>query len=47
MNTLYILTEGLNLKAFLKEKYAIALDSCYIVTKKNVRHGTEDDVDSA
>ena len=33
MNT-YILTEGRNFKTFLKESYAIALDSCYIFTKK-------------
>ena len=33
MNT-YILTEGRNFKIFLKENYAIALDSCYLFTKK-------------
>ena len=30
----YILTEGTNSKIFLKENYAIALDSCYFLTKK-------------
>ena len=29
----YILTEGGNTKTFLKENYAIALKSCYIITK--------------
>ena len=41
MNT-YILTEGTNLKTFLKEKYSIALDCC----KKNIEHGFEHDVHS-
>ena len=31
MNT-YLLIEGTNFKAFLKENYAIALDSCYLFT---------------
>ena len=31
MNT-YILTEGRNFKTFLKENYAVDLDSCYIFT---------------
>ena len=30
----------------LKERYAVALDSCYIFSK-NVKHGIEHDVDSA
>ena len=30
----YILTEGRNFKTFLKENYAIALESCYLFTKK-------------
>ena len=31
----YLLTEGgRNFKAFLKENYIIALDSCYLFTKK-------------
>ena len=29
----YILTEGKNFKTFLKENYAIALDSCNLFTK--------------
>ena len=33
MNT-YTLTEGRNFKIFRKENYAIALDSCYLFTKK-------------
>ena len=33
MNT-YILTKGRNFKTFLKENYAIALDSCYLFFKK-------------
>ena len=32
--TMYILTVGRNFKTFLKENYAIALDSCYLSTKK-------------
>ena len=37
----YILIEGKNVKTFLKEKYAIALGSCYLFTKlsKNIEHG--------
>ena len=31
----HILTEGRNFKTFLKESYAVALDSCYIFNKKN------------
>ena len=34
----YVLTEDRNFNTFLKENYAIALDSC-CVTKKNVEHG--------
>ena len=30
----FILTEGWNFKKFLKENYAVALDNCYIFTKK-------------
>ena len=39
----YILIEGKNVKTFLKEKYAIALGSCYLFTKlsKNIEHGIE------
>ena len=33
MNT-YILTEGGNFKTFFKENYAIALERCYLFTKK-------------
>ena len=33
MNT-YILAKGWNFKTFLKENYAIALDSCYLFNKK-------------
>ena len=29
----YILTEGRNFKTFLKENYAIALDSSYLLTE--------------
>ena len=36
MNTC-IFIEGRNLKTFLKENYAIALDFCYLFTK-NVEH---------
>ena len=28
----YILTEGRNIKTFLKESYVFALDNCYIFT---------------
>ena len=42
MNT-YIITEGRNFKAILKENYAMTLDSCYLF---NVEHGIEYDVDS-
>ena len=37
--------EGRSFKAFLKEKYAIALDNCNLFTK-NVKHGTEHDIDT-
>ena len=30
----YILKEGRNFKTFLKEIYAVVLDSCYMFTKK-------------
>ena len=30
----YILTEGRNFRTFLKENYANALDSCYVLAKK-------------
>ena len=33
MNT-YKLTEGRNFKTFLKENYAVALDSCFVFTDK-------------
>ena len=43
----YILTESNgNFKTFLKENYAIALCSCYML-KKNVEHRTEHDADNA
>ena len=42
---MYILTEGRDFKKFLRENYAIALDSCYLF-KENVEHGIEHDVDS-
>ena len=43
----HILTEGQNFKIFWKENYAIALDGCCLLTKKNVEHGIEHDIDSA
>ena len=34
-------------KTFLNENYAIALDSCFLFTKKNVKYGiAEHDIDS-
>ena len=43
-----VLTEGRNFKIFLKEKYPIALDSCYLlIYYKYVEHGLEHDIDSA
>ena len=36
---------GMSFKTFLKENYAIALDSCYLFTK-NVKHEIEHDIDS-
>ena len=30
----YMFTEGRNFKPFLKENYAISLDSCYMFTEK-------------
>ena len=42
----YILTESRNFKTFLKEKFAVALGSCYMFIK-NVEHRVELDVDSA
>ena len=33
MNT-YILTEGRDFRAFLKDNYAITLNNCYLFTKK-------------
>ena len=45
---MYILTEGRNFKTFMKENYAIALDSCYLlIYYKYVEHGIERDIDSA
>ena len=44
----YILSEDRNFRTFLKENYAIALDSSvatYLL--KNVKHGIEHDVHSA
>ena len=37
----YILTEGRHFKTFLKENYAIALDSCYLFTKKMFEHNID------
>ena len=37
----YILTENRNFKTFLKENYAIALDSCYLFTKKLFEHDND------
>ena len=34
VSTIWILTEVRSFKTFLKENYAIALDSCYLFTKK-------------
>ena len=41
----YVLTEDRNFNTFLKENYAIALDSCCF-TKKNVEHGIWHDINS-
>ena len=41
--TTYIITEGRNFKALLKENNGMTLDSCYLF---NVEHGVEYDVDS-
>ena len=30
----YTFTEGRNVKIYLKENYAVALDKCYLFTKK-------------
>ena len=38
-----ILTESRNFETFLRENYAIALESCYLFTKKMCEH----DIDSA
>ena len=44
---MYILTEGRNFKTFLKENYAIALDSCYLLIYcKYVEYRIEHDIDS-
>ena len=43
--SIYTLTEaGRSFKTFLKENYAIALDSCYLFTK-SVQQGIEHDID--
>ena len=42
----YVITKGTNFKTFLKESYAIALDSCYIFPENSVEHGIENNVDS-
>ena len=46
---MYILIEGRNFKTFLKENYAIALDSCYqlIIYYKYVKHRIQHVIDSA
>ena len=45
---MYVLTEGRNFKTFLKENYATALDSCYLlIYYKYVEYGIEYDIDSA
>ena len=45
---MYILTqEGRSFKTLLKEKCAIAFDSCYLqYFLKNVKHGIEHDIDT-
>ena len=46
MNT-YVNIGDRRSKTFLKEDCAIALDSCFLFTKKNVKHGiAEHDIDS-
>ena len=40
---IYIL-KGTNFKTFLKENYAIALDSCYLCTSKNVERKIDRDI---
>ena len=37
----YILTETSNFRTLSKGNYAIALDSCYLFTKKYVEHGID------
>ena len=37
----YILTEGRNFKAFLKENYAVALDSFYMFIEHEIEHSGE------
>ena len=46
---MYVITEVRNIKTFLKENYAIALDSCYLLIYcyKYVEHGIEHDIGSA
>ena len=40
--------EGRNFKTFIKENYAIALNSCYLLIHyKYVEHGIEHDIHSA
>ena len=46
-NYKHILTEVSNFKALSKENYAVALESCYIFSKKNFEYGMEHDLDSA
>ena len=42
----HILTEGRKYETLLKESYAVALDSCWVLTE-NVFNGIEHDADSA
>ena len=46
MNT-YIITDVINFETVMKQNYAVALDSCYMFTKKNVEHGIKHDIYSA
>ena len=46
MNT-YIITDVINFETIMKQNYAVALDSCYMFTKKNVEHGIKHDIYSA
>ena len=43
----YIITDVINFETIMKQNYAVALDSCYMFTKKNVEHGIKHDIYSA